>query len=603
MTSGLYRMDFHDDVELEHLLGSKARYSVTNRALYENFKFQTDIVSEVTNEADTLMTTLGQPNKVPNLLCLKPLTRPMLSDAAFRDKMSQKDLAFLADRGRYATLPQFFAGVKTAGRYFDGAAFDEYDAEQIFMAFTKVKSGCYHHIDVTRLLAKRSPGEYELIPAAERFIPEAGPVVERYKDLLEISSLEQYKFAKINLSRNDYVLPVCVHGMNRSQILHAIVQQQLGHGRVSDAHGAESGFDDLPVPVDTFDDYKDDAPIREAFHHAVGDSNDIVSGHVEGIEDNHFSLMTGLRRRPKAGFLQVAAGWGEGRSAHPYLRARDKRTHEPVHDISGLSLRDVYLEGDALSKFRERDDRVGYNEQWLARQAARQWFTDVYFNPIVLRSKAPNGRVVFLANMQSTATILVRLVEAAVTHKTSLVNIYVVHLNAPDLVVPKRLFVDGKYDPNAVIRLYSSLLRFTSTQCCAFCGFDYAMDQRPNATGASPPMTDAPGMQCKVCHSSWQCPLCDKHDFAVPITAVTRSTLCAECAEENVKMFVASYMQPRPGNESEYPDIAAGGRARRPRKTSRAATPRRRRSLSRKSKTPAKRRSKPTPKRRSRSKK
>lgn len=128
-----------------------------------------------------------------------------------------------------------------------------------FAIYPEIKTDAIHQtkliggIDHTRLVeAKRLISSFDVEKDVKQFTSLGGCFVisPTFEDVCE------HKNFKVHLRPDDFVIPMCHEGMNRSQVMHLVaksLKSQVGVDNVSLPHGAESGFD----PYTAFSDLSD----------------------------------------------------------------------------------------------------------------------------------------------------------------------------------------------------------------------------------------------------------------------------------------------------------------------------------------------------------
>jgi hypothetical protein len=505
------------------------------------FKRAIDATREKTAMLDAVM-----PSAVPNLLSLpRPSAEQVI--AATAGAHSRMPGGMVTPSGASAT--DFDAIVPELcgpdGTYIHAKVIER------FLAL----GGCFHMINKIAIDALPEDGVPAGAGAAggsfvyERFLPPTYNVLYR-KGHASFAPLQHYSVPKLALGPLDYVLPVCHEGKNRSQVLQALLSHGLGAARVADAHGVFGGLDPPPenVPASAMDDSDD------RLYWFMGYTPDLE------IETNWlwpgaatqppFENYTGSVRRPKFGYREVALGVQSNADGAPpaspvplVLAAQDAAgALFPVSQLraegprapSSLITPVVYDLFQAPGKAAEEARRFVHR----SRVEARRWFTSHYYRPSVLRAKAPAGKVVFCAFMDSAATIITRLVEAATFFRERLDHIYVVNLLELDLISDVLVSKSADKHIHAVGGL-ASLFRFTSSKCCTFCGVDHGEHSA-----------------VAVCNACGAYRLC--HDCGFADNVITATT-CVACDAR----FPPSYLPAAAPSMTARTALALGGRSRR----------------------------------------
>lgn len=308
------------------------------------------------------------------------------------------------------------------------------DMEKVATEFVR-RGGSYHYLNVIGV-SKLALHDRIQNPAAVPLTPmlprgDGSPVSPG-------PALQQYSLPKIELSPNDYVLPVCNEGKNRSQIVYAIMH--LNNIPVCDPHGATGGFD--PWPIDLARPPRGSPEMDDLINNLTGSLPDLGVTNIWTVEPSDgdtrgVSAMIGLYRQPKVGFREVAMGL---ETHEPFFTRGitvlggdvpmgdpDALTAilDPLNALDALRYLNVYgyIEDTDL-------DTAVIGRKWAA---ARNWFLRKYYRPSVLRAKAPHGRVVFMCMTRDAATVvMLRLVEASLAFGESLENIFVMEADAAD---------------------------------------------------------------------------------------------------------------------------------------------------------------------------
>lgn len=538
-----------DPIKLKRLFEKQPDLTVRDFAAYDAFTKVVESVVKATEVLDAATMSADNPFLVPNLLCL-PRQDPATMTHGIRGRHTAVEFDLRA------------ADVIEELAYPGSASGDEptlltYNLARVCERFWEL-GGSYHKIDADVIFSTPLPDRFVNLtnPLAVESMIKTGmaapfPESDAGFRLTDKQFLQTYRFPKINVGKNDYVLPVCHEGENRSQTVQAIVFHVLGAGSVSDSHGVRSGND--PVPYEhlrrrtcsyTFEDTQEAritsyAPvvglndyIDETTYQLIPDS---ATGRLisADLENNPFLKLTGMFRRPKCGFAETILGMGDTAIDTPLWPKR----------------RDGTYDARRTTAVWQDDDERETERMFRSMKLARQWFTNHYYRPSMLRARAPHGRVVFVAFAEAGAIVVSRLVEAAQKFGERLDDIYVVHVNMSDVIAHTRTAAER----TLAIANITSLFRFTSTKCCAFCGTDYALRERPITQGIAsssklftcgpavdyglrPPVDvggdgsayrgrrdDEMTRPCRYCGNTRVCPTCT---FINPINLIGKCTVC-----------------------------------------------------------------------------
>ncbi len=453
-----------DDRKLQRLLSKEPDFTVRDPEAYDTFTKVVEDVAKTTEILDAATMNAGMPFLVPNLLCLpRPSVAQIMATVTKRSLKSDFDVGA---EGIVAELVSDFRSHKRPNER-------RYNIPKVFSAFLDM-GGSYHVIDATKTfdapLENRFVYVYNEV-AVESMIQTGMAVASAVPAGFELttSQLQNYRFPKINVSMNDYILPVCHEAENRSQTVQAIASHVLGARGVSDSHGIYSGNDPMAYKYKLSSDVDADTDFNRMVTCTPGFGlNDYIdeTTYPGFLTADPFLRLTGMLRKPKCGFVETVLGMGSS----------------PIETPMWTKVRDREFVAKRPFEVWDNGRPAEVHQMLRSMNLARRWFTDNYYRPSVLRARAPHGRVVFVTFFDAGPMVVSRLVEAASKFGETLDNIYVANVNAFDVIAHNR---GTKEDITRAIANVASLFRFTSTKCCAFCGTDYALSERPILQGSA----------------------------------------------------------------------------------------------------------------------
>jgi hypothetical protein len=211
-----------------------------------------------------------------------------------------------------------------------------------------------------------------------------------YEEVIESKNFE------IHIKPNDFIIPVCHEGMNRSQVMFlvanvlksCIVPKEQNY-RVSLPHGAETGFDPHPAIPDIYSDDGDDNPVYRYLH---GIMFPITDKRKDWLQDVFFKIF-GMDKQKRIGHR---------------IGGEDIDTTN-LNPIAGIPLEQVRL---ARIDQRSKMDTLLYNTDNLRKCCG------------------VDGRVIFITFYRASKIILERLLE----NSNDFTNIVIVALPYPDTI-------------------------------------------------------------------------------------------------------------------------------------------------------------------------